>query len=71
MKQLDHTVQNSKSFVVFKYSILKFNRSSPSNVFNCNNCNKGIRLITPHVVGMSHFESTSHFLLHCPTFNVE
>ena len=91
---LDHTVQNSKSFVVFKYSILKFIRSSPSNVFNCNNCNKGVRLITLHLVGMSHLrehklkhnlqdclnsicscgldiESTSHFLLHCPTFNVE
>ena len=81
------------SFVDFKNSILKFIRSSPSNVFNCNS-HKGIRLITRLRVGMSHLcehkfkhnlqdclnpicncgldiESTSHFLLHCPTSNDE
>ena len=90
---LDPTLRNSKSFVDFKNSILKFIRPSPSNVFNCNN-HKGIRLITRLRVGMSHLrehkfkhnfddclnpicscgldiESTSHFLLHCPTFNDE
>ena len=90
---LDLTLWNSKSFVDFKNSILKFIRPSPSNVFNCNN-HKGIRLITRLRVGMSHLrehkfkhnfqdclnpicscgldiESTSHFLLHCPTFNDE
>ena len=50
---LDPTLRNSKSFVVFKNSILKFIRPSPSNVFNCNNY-KGIRLITRLRVGMSH-----------------
>ena len=67
---------------------MKLIRTSPSNVFNCNNY-KGIRLITRLRVGMSQFkhnfqnrlnpycscgldiESTSHFLLHCPTFNDE
>ena len=90
---LDPTLRNSKSFVDFKISILKFIRPSPSNVFNCNN-HKIIRLITRLRVGMSHLrehkfkrnfqnclnpicgcgldiESTSHFLLHCPTFNDE
>ena len=90
---LDPTLRNSKSFVDFKNSILKFIRPSPSNVFNCNS-HKGIRLITRLRVGMSHLrehkfkhnfqdclnpicscgldiESTSHFLLHCPTFNDE
>ena len=37
----------------FKNSILKFIRTSPSNVFNCNNY-KGIRLITQLRVGMNH-----------------
>ena len=87
---LDPTLRNSKSFVDFKKSILKFIRPSPSNVFNCNN-HKGITRLR---VGMSHLgehkfkhnfqdclnpicscgldiESTSHFLLHCPTFNDE
>ena len=88
---LDPTLPNSKSFVDFKNSILKFIRSSSSNVFNCNNY-KGIRLITWLRLGMSHLrerkfkhnfqdclnpicscgldiESTSHFLLDCPTFD--
>ena len=47
---LDPTLRNSKSFVDFKNSILKFIRPSPSNVFNCNN-HKGIRLITRLRVG--------------------
>ena len=42
---LDPTLRNSKNFVDFKNSMLKFIRSSPSNVFNCNKY-KGIRLIT-------------------------
>ena len=90
---LDPTLRNSKSFVEFKKSILKFIRPSPSNAFNCNNY-KDIRLITRLRVGMSHLhehkfkhnfqdclnpicscgldiESTSHFLLHCPTCNHE
>ena len=90
---LDPTPRNSKIFVDFKNSILKFIRPSPSNVFNCNSY-KGIRLITRLRVGMSHLrehkfeynfqdclnpicscgldiESTSRFLLHCPTFNDE
>ena len=50
---LDPTLRNSKSFVDFKNSILKFIRPSPSNVFNCNNY-KSIRLITQLRVGMSH-----------------
>ena len=50
---LDPTPRNSKIFVDFKNSILKFIRPSPSNVFNCNN-HKGIRLITRLRVGMSH-----------------
>ena len=50
---LDPTLRNSKSFVVFKNSILKFIRPSPSNVFNCNNY-KGIRFITRLRLGMSH-----------------
>ena len=50
---LDPTLWNSKRFAVFKNSILKFIRPSPSNVFNCNNY-KGIRLITQLRVGMSH-----------------
>ena len=44
---LDPTLRNSKSFVVFKNGILKFIRPSPSNVFNCNNY-KGIRPILLH-----------------------
>ena len=85
---LDSTLQNSKRFVDFKNSTLKFIRLSQSNAFNCNNY-KGIRLNTRLRVGMSHLrehkfkhkctfcscgldiESTSHFLLHCPTFNDE
>ena len=90
---LDPSLRNSKSFVDFKDSILKFIRPSPSNVFNYNYY-KGIRLITRLRIGMSHLrehkfkhnfqdclnpicscgldiESTSHFLLHCPTFNDE
>ena len=74
-------------------SFLKFIRSSPSNVFNCNN-HKGIRLIRRLRVEMIHLreqkfkhnfrdrlnpifncgldiETTSHFLLLCPTFNDE
>ena len=50
---LDPTLRNSKSFIVFKNSILKFIRHSPSNFFNCNNY-KGIRLITRLRLGMSH-----------------
>ena len=50
---LDTTLWDSNSFVDFKNSILKFIRSSPSNVFNCNNY-KGLRLITRLCVGMSH-----------------
>ena len=50
---LDPILRDSKSFVDFKNSILKFIRRSPSNVFNCNN-HKGIRLITRLRVGMSH-----------------
>ena len=49
---LDHILRNSKSFVDFKNSILKFIRPSPSNVFNCSS-HKGIRLITRLRVGMS------------------
>ena len=90
---LDPTLRNSKSFDVFKNSILKFIRPSLSNVFNCNNY-KGIRFITRLRLGMSHLrehkfkhdfqdclnpicscgldsESTSHFLLHSPSFNDE
>ena len=90
---LDPTLWNSKIFVVFKNSILKFIRPSPSNVFNSNNY-KGIKLIARLRVGMSHLrehkfkpnfqdclnpicrcgldiESTSHFLLHCSSFNDE
>ena len=50
---LDPTLRNSKSLVVFKNSILKFIISSPSNVFNCDNY-KVIRLIMRLHVGMSH-----------------
>ena len=50
---LDPILRNSKSFVDFKNSILKFIRPSPSNVFNCNSY-KGIRLITRLHIGMSH-----------------
>ena len=50
---LDPTLRNSKSFVDFKNSILKFVRPSPSNAFNFNN-HKGIRLITRLGVGMGH-----------------
>ena len=78
---LDPTLRNSKSFVDFKNSILKCNRPSPIDVFNCNNY-KGIRLITRHKHNFQDclnpicscgldIESTSHFLLHCPTFNDE
>ena len=51
---LDPTLRNSKSFFVFKNSILKFVRPSPSNVFNCNNYKCIIRRITRLHVGMSH-----------------
>ena len=50
---LDPTLRNSKSFVDFKNSILKFIRPSPSNVLNCNDY-KGIRLIMGLRVGTSH-----------------
>ena len=50
---LDLTLPNSKSFVVFKNSILKFIRPFPSNVFNCDN-HKGITLTTRLRVGLSH-----------------
>ena len=49
---LDLTFRNSKSFVVFKNSILKFSRPFPSNVFNRDN-HKGITLITRLGVGLS------------------
>ena len=48
---LDPTLWNSKSFVVFKNSTLKFIR--PSTIINCNNY-KGIRLIMRLRVDMSH-----------------
>ena len=48
---LDPTLRNSKSFVVFKNSVLF--RPCPSNVFNYDN-HKGIRLITRMRVGMNH-----------------
>ena len=48
---LDPTFRNSKSFVVFKNSILTFVKPSPSNVFDCDN---GIRLVTRLRVGISH-----------------
>ena len=60
-KNLDSTLRISKSFVFFKNSILKFIRTSPSIVFNCNNY-KGIRLITWLRVGMSHLRK--HKLKH-------
>ena len=47
---LDPTLWNSKSFVAFKNSILKFIRPFTSNVFNCNS-HKGIRHITRLRVG--------------------
>ena len=50
---LDPAIWNSKSFFLFKNSILKFIRPSSSNVFNCNNY-KVIRLIARMRVGMSH-----------------
>ena len=49
---LDPTLWNSKSFVVFKKITLKFIRPFPSNVFNCNNY-EGIRFITRLHIGMS------------------
>ena len=83
---LDPTLRNSKSFVDFKNSILKFIRPFPSNVFKCNNY-KAITLITrmshlrehkfkhnsqdslnPICSCSSDIESTSHFVLQCPTF---
>ena len=42
---LDPTLRNSKGFVVFKNSILKFVRPSASNVSDCDN-HKGIRFTT-------------------------
>ena len=48
---LDPSLRNSKSFVDFKDSILKFIRLSRSNVFNYNYY-KGIRLITRLRIGM-------------------
>ena len=50
---LEPTLLISKSFIVFKNSILKFIRPSPSNFFNCDN-RRGIRLITRLRIGMSH-----------------
>ena len=50
---LDPILRNSKSFVDFKNSILKFIIPFPNNVCNCNN-HKSIRLITRLRVGMSH-----------------
>ena len=47
---LDPNLRNSKSFIDFKNSILKFIRLSPSNVFNCYYY-KGIRHITRLRVG--------------------
>ena len=41
---LDPILQNSKNFVDFKNSIVKFIRPSPSNVLNCNS-HKGSRLV--------------------------
>ena len=63
---LHPTLRNSKSFVVFKNSILKFIRPSPSNVFNYNNY-KGIRLITLLRVRMSHLREYKfkHNFLDC------
>ena len=55
---LDPTIRNSKSFVDFKNSFLKFIRPSPSNVFNCNNY-KGIRLIKRLRVGRVIWVSTN------------
>ena len=50
---LEPTLLISKSFIVFKNSILKFIRPSLSNFFNCDN-RRGIRLITRLRIGMSH-----------------
>ena len=50
---LDPTPRNSESVADFKNNILKFIRTSPSNVFNFNNY-KGIGLIIRLRVGMSH-----------------
>ena len=48
------SLRNSKSFGVFKGSILKFIRSSPSSIFNRDNCKGKIRLITRLRVGLNH-----------------
>ena len=50
---------NSKSFVVFKNSILKFIRPFASNFFNCDN-HKGIRLIARPRVVMSYLLEHEH-----------
>ena len=50
---LDPNLWNSKSFGVFKDSILTFIRPSPSSVFNSGN-HKGVKLITLLHVGRSH-----------------
>ena len=49
---VDPTLWNSKSFVVFKNSVLKFIRPSPNNVFSYDN-HKVIRLITWLHIGMN------------------
>ena len=43
MEQLDPTLPNSKSFIAFRNSILKFIRPSKGKLFDCNN-HKGIDL---------------------------
>ena len=50
-KNLDPTLRNLKSFVVFKNGILNFIRPSPSNVFDNH---KGIRIIRGLRLGLSH-----------------
>ena len=75
---LDPTLRNSKSFVDFKNSILKFIKPSISNVFNRKShlrehkCKHNFQdRLNPICSCDLDIESTSHFLLHCPTFNDE
>ena len=63
MEQFNPTFQNSESFVIFKNSIIKFTKPSPSNVFDCDNL-KGITRLS---IGLSHLREhkSKHIFQDC------
>ena len=50
---LNHDLRNSESYILFRFSILKFIRQSPNSFYSCQNI-MGIKLVTRLRPGLSH-----------------